>query len=209
MIAIGVPLVCSLGLLAGAAILLARAVRAAAARPFVPAMRWVLAALALVYACGIWWGLPWAGWGPDEVPPDVFLDAMRKHFLDGWHDKYPQVHFYLNAVLYLPWVAAERLGQIDLTSNAAQIALLVVSRVLSTVMALGTVCAIYILADDLYRRSRPCSIATSSGRFWCSRSSRAARSTRSCAASGRDGASGSPAAWWRWRSWPGTARRLT
>jgi Dolichyl-phosphate-mannose-protein mannosyltransferase len=60
------------------------------------------------------------------------------------------VQFYLNAVLYLPFVVAARTGWLDLTTNATQAVLLMVSRALSTVMAIGAVCAIYTVSDDLY-----------------------------------------------------------
>lgn len=150
MMAWGVPLVCSSVLLAGAAWLLTRAVLATAHRPFAPAMRWILPALAVVYVVGIWWAVPWSGWAPDEVPPDLFLAAVRRHFAGGWYDKYPPMQFYLNGLCYLPFLIAARLGPVDLSSAGVQIALLLVSRALSAMMALGSVCAIYILADDLY-----------------------------------------------------------
>lgn len=153
MMALAVPLLCSLTLLAGAAFLLRSAVFAAAKGPIAPAMRWLLPGLAVMYLAGIWWGVPWAGWGPDEIPPDVFLDALGRHYSGGWHDKYPPVHFYLNGVLYLPFVAAARMGWVDLSGNAVQIALLLVSRALSTLMAIGAVCAVYIAGDDLYQAS--------------------------------------------------------
>jgi hypothetical protein len=115
-------------------------------------IRVLLCLLAAIYATGIWWGVPWGGWAPDEVPPSMFLDAMSRHFSGGWYDKYPPMHFYLNAVLYVPFVLAARAGWLDLSSRAAQITLLLVSRALSIVMALGAVGAIYVLADELYGR---------------------------------------------------------
>ncbi|HEX9366390.1 MAG TPA: glycosyltransferase family 39 protein, partial [Vicinamibacterales bacterium] len=150
MLAIGVPLVCSVVLLAGAAALLVHSIRGASARPLHPAMRVVLPLLGVIYVAGIWWGVPWRGWAPDEIPPSVFLDAIDRHFAHGWHDKYPPVHFYLNAALYLPFVVAARAGRLDLTTNAVQIVLLLVSRALSLLMAIGSIVALYIVADDLY-----------------------------------------------------------
>src|SRR5258708_14087049 len=141
MMLLGVALVCSLGLLAGASVLVVKCVRATGARSLAPSMRLILVGLAAIYLVGIWWGVPW-GWAPDEIPPWFFLDAIDRHFAAGWHDKYPPMLFYLNAVLYLPFVVLARPGWLDLSTNASQAVLLVVSRLLSTVMAIGTVWAI-------------------------------------------------------------------
>src|SRR5258708_6606471 len=49
MMLLGVALVCSLGLLAGASVLVVKCVRAAGARPLAPSMRLVLGGLAAIY----------------------------------------------------------------------------------------------------------------------------------------------------------------
>lgn len=119
-------------------------------RPFSPAMRWTLGGLAAIYVVGIWWGVPWAGWAADELPPWVILDAIDKHFSGGWHDKYPPMQYYLNAILYAPILVAARIAGVDLAGSGAQITMLLVSRALSVAMGLGAICGIYVAADDLY-----------------------------------------------------------
>ncbi len=119
-------------------------------RPCPPALRWTLAGLAVIYLAGIRWGVPWAGWAADELPPWVILDAIDKHFAGGWHDKYPPMQYYLNAILYTPFLIAARIGGFDLAGAGAQSALLLVSRALSVVMGLGAVWGIHAAADDLY-----------------------------------------------------------
>src|SRR5215467_766149 len=119
-------------------------------RPFPPVVRWTLFGLTVIYVAGIWWGVPWAGWAADELPPWIILDAIDRHFSGGWHDKYPPVQYYLNAIVYAPVLVTARAAGLDLAGNAAQMTLLLVSRSLSVVMGLGAVCGIYAAADDLY-----------------------------------------------------------
>ncbi len=143
------PLVCSAALLAAAAAAFARAVQRVHPRPFDPAFRWMLIALAAIYATGIWWGVPWTGWAADELPPWVLIDAVDKHFAGGWYDKYPPLQYYLNAILYAPFLAARTAGA-DLGTDTSLIALQLVSRVLSLVMGLGAVAGVYVVSEDLY-----------------------------------------------------------
>jgi hypothetical protein len=114
--------------------------------------RALVAGAALVYLAGIWWGLPWVAWAPDELPPGVILDAIAVRFSGGWHDKYPPMQFYLDAALYAPLLAAARAGWIDLTTRTGGVLLLLLPRLLSVAMALGTVIAIHGAASDLYGR---------------------------------------------------------
>ena len=111
----------------------------------------LLAAALIVYVTGIDWGLPWL-WAPDELAPGYIIDSIAMRFTGGWHDKYPPVQYYLDALVCLPFVAASRLGWIELTSFGAQTVMLFLMRLLSVSMALGTLVAIYRTADDLYGR---------------------------------------------------------
>ena len=111
----------------------------------------LLIAALIVYATGIVWGMPWL-WAPDELAPGYILDSMDMRFAGGWHDKYPPVQYYLDALVCLPFVFASRLGWIEITSFGAQTMMLFLMRSLSVAMALGTLVAIYRTADDVCGR---------------------------------------------------------
>jgi 4-amino-4-deoxy-L-arabinose transferase-like glycosyltransferase len=111
----------------------------------------LLAAALFVYVMGLWWGIPWQ-WAPDELVPGYIIDAMHVSFAGGWHDKYPPVQYYLDALVCLPFVVASWFGWVDITSFDAGIGMLVLMRLLTLAMALGTLVAIYRTADELYGR---------------------------------------------------------
>jgi Dolichyl-phosphate-mannose-protein mannosyltransferase len=111
----------------------------------------LLALSLLVYAAGIGWGVLGL-WGPDELGPDYIVDAMQRYFAGGWHDKYPPVQYYLDALVCLPFVIASRLGLLDLASFDAYAIMLVLMRLLSVAMSVGALVAVYLTADDLYGR---------------------------------------------------------
>ncbi len=111
----------------------------------------LVAGAAILYLTGIWWGVPWL-WAPDELGPGIIFDAIHARFAGGWHDKYPPMQYYLGALAYAPFMLASKLGHADLTSYSMNVTLTVVLRLLSVVMAVGTVPAIYLTAADLYGR---------------------------------------------------------
>lgn len=111
----------------------------------------LLGAAAVIYLAGIWWGVPWL-WAPDELGPDIIFGAIDARFAGGWFDKYPPMQYYLGAVAYLPFVAAQRLGLIQLTSFPVQVVLVIVLRLLTVMMSVAAVGAIYLTASDLYGR---------------------------------------------------------
>lgn len=111
----------------------------------------LLAGAAVLYLAGIWWGVPWL-WAPDELGPGIIFDGIAARFAGGWFDKYPPVQYYLGAIAYLPFVAAGRLGLIQLTSYPVQVALVIVLRLLTVVMSVAAVAAIYLTASELYGR---------------------------------------------------------
>jgi hypothetical protein len=54
---------------------------------------------------GITWGLPhYVDWAIDSMALDT-LQAIAKHFANGWFDKYPPVHHATLAVFYTPYIA--------------------------------------------------------------------------------------------------------
>ncbi len=111
----------------------------------------LLWAAAAVYTAGVWWGVPWQ-WGPDELGPDYIYYSIRMHFSGGWHDKYPPVQYFLDAIVCLPAYAAAKFGWISLTSYDTESTLLILMRLLSAAMSVAAVAAIYLTAARLYGR---------------------------------------------------------
>ena len=74
---------------------------------------WLLALVALLGLVGIQWGLPHVeSWSGDDISPDKPLRVLHD-WLFGYH-KYPYFHWWLNAVLYAPYLATVTLlGQVD------------------------------------------------------------------------------------------------
>jgi 4-amino-4-deoxy-L-arabinose transferase-like glycosyltransferase len=96
----------------------------------------VLAAALVLGAWGLRWGLPSEyGWAPDELLPQEVDAAVSARFAQGWHSKYPPLHFVLLAAASLPARAAGRL----LHRDAAWVheARMTAGRVLSLALALG------------------------------------------------------------------------
>ncbi len=103
---------------------------------------------------GLTWGLPSVlGWAADELTPVRVLTGMRQGFAHGWHDPYPPFHFYLLAAAYAPVLAVDSQPLADIVSSetgwrrragdSTYMALFVVGRLVSLLMALGTILAVY------------------------------------------------------------------
>ncbi len=118
-----------------------------------PGDRWTLAAVMLAAAGLAGWGLDWGlfggGWAADELPPAYVRDLIDRGLADGWFDKYPWMHY---AILAIPVSAFELAGPFgilaadSLASHAAQLAIM---RAVSTLMAVGTVAAIYACGAEM------------------------------------------------------------
>ena len=111
----------------------------------------LLAAAAILYGAGVWWGLP-LHWGPDELNPDLIFDAIERHFAGGWHDKYPPVAYLLNAIVCLPAHMAAGHGWLSLTSPVTQSTLLILMRLVAVTMSVAAVSAIFLAGRELYGR---------------------------------------------------------
>ena len=111
----------------------------------------VLLAVSLgLNAWGIGWGLPSAaGWAPDELLPSAVLDAVSRGFTGGWHDKYPPLHYYILATLYLPVLKAEGLRAGMPVPPEVYHRLFLIGRVLSLLMAAGTLWLVYRCGREL------------------------------------------------------------
>ena len=110
-----------------------------------PLLYVLLLALPL-FAWGISWGLPSRlGWAGDEIMPRAVEQAARRGFAAGWHTKYPPVHYMVLAALHAPVraLAGEETSPAELDHR-----LILASRWLSVLMALGAVWAVYRAARE-------------------------------------------------------------
>jgi len=112
-------------------------------------LKLLLAAAAVVFAAGLTWGVPFL-WAPDELSPDTIFYAIERRFTGGWYDKYPPMQYFLDAIVCLPPHIAARFGWVSLTSLETQGRLLILLRLVSVVMSLGTVAAVYSTARMFY-----------------------------------------------------------
>ena len=109
-------------------------------------------------AWGIGWGLPSAaGWAPDELLPSAVLDAMSRGFTGGWHDKYPPLHYYVLATLYLPVLKAAGLSAGMPIPPDVYHRLFLIGRVVSLLMAAGTLWLVYRCGRELGDGAPACS----------------------------------------------------
>lgn len=122
----------------------------------------ILAVAAVLMLAGIHWGLPNVeSWNGDDISPDKPLRVLYD-WLHGAH-KYPYLHWWINALLYAPYVALVGLaGQVELgclprlvpscfSAPARDMTvLMVLSRLVSVAMALGVVLATERLARVLH-----------------------------------------------------------
>lgn len=125
------------------------------------ALWWILAGGACLMLLGIDWGLPHVeSWNGDDISPDKPLRVAA----DWWsgHHKYPYLHWWLNLALYAPYLSGLALaGELDLSclpklapgcfehATAHMTVLMVLTRLLSVAMGLGTVLATWRLALQL------------------------------------------------------------
>jgi dolichyl-phosphate-mannose-protein mannosyltransferase/PA14 domain-containing protein len=102
----------------------------------------VMAGSTLLNVAGLWWGLPYGAWVGDELVPTHVAAAMSHHFVHGWFDKYPPLHYYLLALSYQPLVAVERL--FGLPPRIVETLLIATGRLLSVAMGALTVVVVFL-----------------------------------------------------------------
>ena len=106
---------------------------------------WALAASAMT------WGLPDSrGWAPDELMPFSVIDGLTAGFSDGWHSPYPPLHFYLLAIVLLPFQITAHLGLTDLSSEQTYFAMFLLQRSVSGVLAVATIYLVYLCGRQLH-----------------------------------------------------------
>ena len=105
------------------------------------------ATVALCAALHAWpldWGLPSEhGWAPDELTPSAVLDALGQRFSGGWYAKYPPFHYAILSAAYAPWLSRA-------PDARRHHVLFRVGRVVSLVMAAGTVVLVYLCGRELF-----------------------------------------------------------
>lgn len=76
-------------------------------RPHAPFALLLALSLSLC-AWGLGWGLPSRkGWAPDELLPQDVLAGLQQRFSNGWHERYPPLHYYALALAYAPALLAQ------------------------------------------------------------------------------------------------------
>lgn len=109
----------------------------------------ILASL-IITIIGINWGLPsWEGWAADELIPARVLNAIEQSFSNGWHYKYPPVHFYLLAIVYSPFLLLAKFQIISLENLSTYTALFILGRFLSVAMAAGLLYLVYLCSREI------------------------------------------------------------
>jgi hypothetical protein len=118
-----------------------------AGRPRAGRLASLAATVALCAAIHAWpldWGLPSEhGWAPDELTPSAVLDALGQRFSNGWHAKYPPFHHAVLAAAYAPWLSRA-------PDARRHHVLFRVGRVVSLLMAAGTVVLVYLCGRELF-----------------------------------------------------------
>ena len=113
--------------------------------------RALIALLALtlaLHAYPVWWGLPNL-WAQDELEPVDVLIGLREGFSGGWHMKYPPLHVYFLAILYLPALGFVECGLLEAGEAAVGMTFVAINRTVSVVMSLGTTALVYACARTL------------------------------------------------------------
>ncbi len=127
-----------------------------------PELRALVAAIALLNAFGITWGLPNAtgDWAIDSIAPLGPLQYAQQMLYGGhWWSKYPPLHFTLLSIVYAPYAAfLAATGALDARAGAlADPALSVtlftlMARVVSAAMGVGTAVVAYRIGVELADR---------------------------------------------------------
>lgn len=110
----------------------------------------VLGASILLDAWGLGWGL--AGdysWAPDELLPAAVRVGLQQRFSGGWHEKYGPFHYAVLAAAYEPVFLARRAGLLRADGAELDRALALAGRLVSLLMATGTVWLVARIGGEL------------------------------------------------------------
>ena len=156
-----VPTFWSVVLLAAAAASVRALVRHFAVSSDTWFVRLIVAVSAVTVTLGIWWGLPdFYGWAPDELAPLDVTDALTRRFSGGWATIYPPLHYAVLLAFTSPFRVLSYLGLVDPGHLHVNTAIFVVQRLVSVVMALGTVGLVYAIGSAMSPRAGAFAAAT-------------------------------------------------
>src|SRR6266545_2611394 len=115
---------------------------------------WLAALLAValaLFGTGIWWGMPhWVGWSGDEMHPTSWPQALSFKDYNGWHTRYPPLHF---AVLQgLSWPLRLGMAAAGVSPPRQIVWLIFFARGVSLLMALATIALVYRVGSEIYDR---------------------------------------------------------
>jgi xanthosine utilization system XapX-like protein len=112
----------------------------------------------LLFAVGIEWGLPnWIAWAGDELNPPTWRKAISPATPDGWHARYPPLHFALLHFASWPLRSLVDHRVLALGVFDANVMLTYFGRIVSLAMALATLGLVYRIGREVYdRRSALC-----------------------------------------------------
>ena len=108
----------------------------------------ILAGSTAINVAGLWWGLPDGLWVGDELIPKQVASAWALHFSNGWHDRYPPLHFYALTAAYAPAVAVR--DALDLDPPLVDEALAVIGRLLTVLMAAVTLVVLFFTGRRVF-----------------------------------------------------------
>jgi hypothetical protein len=116
-------------------------------------LRGVFALAFALFACGIWWGLPgrW-GWAGDELHPSSWPLALSPKTPDGWHARYPPLHFAVLQGISFPLRFLMAHGVVPVSPDMAVVWLIYLGRLVSLAAALGIVWLVYRVGCEVYDR---------------------------------------------------------
>ena len=104
-----------------------------------------------INSIGIGWGLPdFNGWAADELIPLRVLEGFEKGFVNGWHYKYPPVHFYLLTLVYSPLLLLHKLHWINVYDLPTYTVLFYLGRGLTLLMSGGLLFIIYLCGREIF-----------------------------------------------------------
>lgn len=109
----------------------------------------LLAVAAALFAVGIDWGMPhWYGWTADELHPTSWGEALSPRTYDGWHTRYPPLHF---AVLQgLSWPLRLGLDAAEMPRLQRIVWLTYFARIVSLLLSLATVVLVYRIGREVH-----------------------------------------------------------
>jgi Dolichyl-phosphate-mannose-protein mannosyltransferase len=104
-----------------------------------------------LFVVGFWWGMPhWFGWSGDEMNPSSWWQALSFKAYNGWHTRYPPLHFAVLQGLSWPLRLALEAAGFDPVRRAVW--LIVFSRIVSLLLAFATVGLVYRIGSEIYDR---------------------------------------------------------